>query len=220
MSSYHPSRKLIVSKPCTESWDEMTGALRRRHCTACGRDVLNTTAMTPREIEAVIATGKPVCMRIVQHADGSIMTANEEKTSRFPAMLSVAASAFVAVSSIAAAQTSRQQPEKATATVSGTVLDENGKPVNLAEIHIALSKGNGFVLPIKTTTNAAGEFIVELPKGKYTAYASLLAQKNDPYTEDRSSILKVSVNPTKRPSRLRFVLHPASPTVITVGEVE
>ena len=57
----------------------MPGDARVRHCGGCDRDVHNLAAMTPAQIDALLAKPGPLpCMRMVRHQDGSLMTARVE----------------------------------------------------------------------------------------------------------------------------------------------
>src|SRR5580698_5167237 len=76
MSGYTPKVAMKVTKPCSESWEAMPGDARVRHCGACDRDVHNLAAMTPAQIDALLAKPGPLpCMRMVQFEDGSLMAA-------------------------------------------------------------------------------------------------------------------------------------------------
>ena len=70
-------KDIRIASPCSMRWDEMVGDEKRRHCGACDLPVHNFAAMTPREIEALVANaGGRVCARLYRRADGTILTAN------------------------------------------------------------------------------------------------------------------------------------------------
>src|SRR6185312_7923892 len=80
MSGYKPKVAITIPNPCRESWEDMAGDARVRHCGACGRDVRNVATMTPSEIDAMLAAPGPLpCMRIVRYQDGSLLTARVEQ---------------------------------------------------------------------------------------------------------------------------------------------
>ena len=64
------SFKPVVVRPCEESWGEMTGTLRERHCPLCDKKVHNFAAMTVAEIERLtLESGGHMCARITQRKD-------------------------------------------------------------------------------------------------------------------------------------------------------
>jgi len=66
-----------VAAPCKESWDDMVGDDRVRHCAGCDKDVFNLSALTRDEAEALIRerVGN-LCGRYYQRADGTIITSD------------------------------------------------------------------------------------------------------------------------------------------------
>lgn len=65
-----------TAKPCSESWESMSGDQRSRHCDACRKGVLNLAQMTRREVERVAlraAMGESVCARVTRR-DGALVT--------------------------------------------------------------------------------------------------------------------------------------------------
>lgn len=68
--------QIDIASPCHESWDEMTGDERVRHCAACKLNVFNTKQMTEQEVIALLASsnGGKVCGRVYRRADGTILT--------------------------------------------------------------------------------------------------------------------------------------------------
>jgi hypothetical protein len=69
--------KIRVASPCHESWNEMTGDERTRHCQRCDKNVYNLSSMTAGEAEELIREkeGK-LCVRYYQRSDGTILTAD------------------------------------------------------------------------------------------------------------------------------------------------
>ena len=66
----------IVS-PCAADWNAMTPTAVGRHCTACGKDVVDLTCLSPRErtlalerIERDVVSGRQVCVRAFATSDG------------------------------------------------------------------------------------------------------------------------------------------------------
>lgn len=64
-----------IATPCRESWDEMDGDDRTRHCEKCALNVFNISDMTREEAEDLIkeANGR-VCVRLFRRQDGTVIT--------------------------------------------------------------------------------------------------------------------------------------------------
>lgn len=70
-----PLNNIKVASPCSESWDEMYGTERKRHCGKCNLNVYNFSAMTRIEAERLIMnTEGRVCARFYRRPDGTILT--------------------------------------------------------------------------------------------------------------------------------------------------
>lgn len=127
MSSYKPSREIRVAKPCSESWEAMSGDSRRRHCGACDRYVLNTATMTPEQIESALAKPGPLpCMRLVRLEDGALMTAQVvQKQSLLTRAIAAIATAVMMSTATAFAGKPKLHP----VTLQGKLVDPSGAPV-------------------------------------------------------------------------------------------
>lgn len=70
---------IVISSPCTEPWEQMTGDEQRRRCAACRLDVHNIAAMQREDAERLFqdAQGR-VCARIYRRPDGTVLTADCE----------------------------------------------------------------------------------------------------------------------------------------------
>lgn len=68
--------RVRIASPCTADWNKMTGDDRVRHCAQCDLDVFNLAELTTAEVEALIVahTGRRLCGRIYQRADGTMLT--------------------------------------------------------------------------------------------------------------------------------------------------
>lgn len=67
--------KMRIAAPCTESWAEMRGDTRMRHCERCRLNVYNLSAMTRPEAEELIRrTEGRLCVRFYQRKDGTVLT--------------------------------------------------------------------------------------------------------------------------------------------------
>lgn len=64
-----------VASPCKESWHDMTGDARVRHCVRCDQNVYNLSDMTREEAEALIlAKEGKLCVRYFRRKlDGTIL---------------------------------------------------------------------------------------------------------------------------------------------------
>jgi hypothetical protein len=68
-----------VASPCHESWDEMSGDQRERHCDKCEQTVFDLTGMARVEAEDLVRRtqgGEKVCVRFRRRADGTVLTAD------------------------------------------------------------------------------------------------------------------------------------------------
>jgi len=67
--------RLRVASPCPASWGTMRGDERTRFCEQCQRHVYNISAMTRREVEALVhQTEGSFCARLYRRADGTVLT--------------------------------------------------------------------------------------------------------------------------------------------------
>jgi hypothetical protein len=53
-----------VGTPCQTDWNLMAGSSQVRFCDSCQKNVYNLSAMPPSQVEALIASGLPVCIRM------------------------------------------------------------------------------------------------------------------------------------------------------------
>jgi len=65
-----------IAKPCDQSWDDMEGDDRSRHCRACKLDVLNIAGMGREEAADLIESRfeEGACVRLFRRPDGTILT--------------------------------------------------------------------------------------------------------------------------------------------------
>ncbi len=67
---------LNVAKPCSASWEQMTGTAQKRFCSECSKYVFDFSQMTRHQIEAVTAVNQGnLCARITRREDGSMVMA-------------------------------------------------------------------------------------------------------------------------------------------------
>lgn len=67
--------QIRIKSPCQEDWDAMDGDSRRRHCAACDREVVNLSAHSRAEAEAIVAgrpAGQRLCVRYGVDAAGAV----------------------------------------------------------------------------------------------------------------------------------------------------
>ena len=68
---------LRVASPCPQSWDEMDGDERVRHCWRCDQDVYNLSELTREQAEALVFAREAPCARAsTVAADGTILTSD------------------------------------------------------------------------------------------------------------------------------------------------
>lgn len=176
---------LRINSPCEEDWDSMAGNEEVRFCAHCEKSVHNVSAMTRREaMRFVRANAGGVCVRFYSDPAGRTLHANVGKLHRITRRASKAAAgafgAVVALSSTVLAQSygpeDKQEaaaqrvatpvvPERAKASLTGTVLGPNGSFIAGVEVTIT-NKETGEVS--STTTNADGLYRFEsLAAGTY-----------------------------------------------------
>jgi hypothetical protein len=176
---------LRVNSPCEEDWDSMAGNEEVRFCTHCEKSVHNVSTMTRKDaMRFVRANAGGVCVRFYSDPTGRTLHANEEKLHRITRRASKAAAgafgAVIALSSTVLAQSygpeDKQEasalrvatpgvPERAKASLTGTVLGPNGSFVAGVDVVIT-NKETGEVS--STTTNADGLYRFEsLAAGTY-----------------------------------------------------
>lgn len=68
---------LRIASPCKASWDDMVGDERVRFCGQCAKNVYNVSTMPRAEAEALLQEkAGDLCVRMVQRADGTVMSAD------------------------------------------------------------------------------------------------------------------------------------------------
>lgn len=68
-------RELPIKSLCHESWEMMRGESAVRHCAACARDVHDLSAMTRREVQALLSqrsVGQRLCVRYSADENGQV----------------------------------------------------------------------------------------------------------------------------------------------------
>jgi hypothetical protein len=68
-------RRVHIASPCPESWDDMFGDEKVRHCEKCHLSVFNLSEMTEDEADKVLSRfgSDRLCIRYYQRADGNVM---------------------------------------------------------------------------------------------------------------------------------------------------
>jgi hypothetical protein len=170
---------LRIGFSCGEDWSAMRGDGRRRHCAACGRDVVNVATMTPRAVKRMAlraAAGEQVCARITRR-DGELVTLD-------PAPMRVGRVAQQAVLTVAMlaglpafAQQSQQDNESVMlkealpepeaipgmAVVIGRLLHPDGSRVDTGLVYAEPAQGYGPTYVV----DASGWFELHLKPGTY-----------------------------------------------------
>jgi hypothetical protein len=153
--------EINVDIPCNETWSEMRGSSQVRHCSSCDRQVHDFAAMTPRQIDRLVAeSGGHLCGRITRREDGSLVTL--EPTTGRARLAAVGLSLALGVAPMALAQSGAPAPP-ASFSLSGTVKDIQGGAI--AGSKIILMRGATAFADV--ATDGAGQFSVLLPAGKY-----------------------------------------------------
>jgi hypothetical protein len=146
----------------------MLGTVRQRHCASCDRQVHNFAAMTPREIERLVAeTGGHLCARLTRREDGSLVMLEPAK--RAPHRLNLAVTAALALlPATVCAQTSPTGAPESVFSLTGTVRDIQGALISGSSLTVF--HGNNRVVDAKT--DAVGRFDLSLPAGEYELRAT------------------------------------------------
>jgi hypothetical protein len=136
MSGYRPTVAIEIAKPCSESWEAMPGDARVRHCGGCDRDVHNLAAMTPAQIEAMLAQpGPKPCMRLVQFEDGSLMAARVAVRRSFFQRAALTLSTAMLAVTTSVAQDAHPAGSN-DAILQGVVVDPAGTPIPHATVEL------------------------------------------------------------------------------------
>ena len=174
-----------IASPCPADWNKMVGDERIRHCAECNLNVYNLSAMTERQVQALIAerSGQRLCTRFYRRADGTVLTqdcpwsfrAMKRKASR------LGAAVFTALMSITVAM-GKSKPRPATCECSQsqqkdsgiklTVVDQHGLVIPQAEITLASKSSKEMIAGV---TGPAGEW--SLPKVNAGQYVITVKSK-------------------------------------------
>ena len=75
MSASETLNQITIPSPCQSDWHSMRGDDRARFCEACGRSVVNLSALTEDEAASVVArAGDDLCAQVTRRKDGSVVT--------------------------------------------------------------------------------------------------------------------------------------------------
>jgi hypothetical protein len=152
-----------IANPCSETWETMDGTTRQRHCQICNKYVHNFAAMTPNEIERVIAANHGrLCGRVTHRANGSLVTLDiADRTT--PATRAAALVVGIALATTSAHAQSNPVPD-GKALVSGTFTDAKGDAFLKGSQVIFVSNG---ATVLETNTDAEGNWRAQLDPGTY-----------------------------------------------------
>lgn len=64
--------RLPIPKPCPADWRAMSGDERQRFCGSCNKHVHDLSAMTEPEAEALVSSGRDLCVRYSVQPDGRV----------------------------------------------------------------------------------------------------------------------------------------------------
>jgi hypothetical protein len=181
--------KIQVTNPCATDWQGMTGDDKTRFCNACNKRVYNLSAMTRREVEALVReTNGRFCARMMRDTDGSIITATENtglnlirlRASKFASAVMTAALSLSPLVTITANANPAQQVQSekeskrdlpitnaqgGTQKIYGTVYDINGAVIIRATITLTNEKTKEQFV---TTSSEEGTFQFNaVPAGTY-----------------------------------------------------
>jgi hypothetical protein len=66
--------QVMIASPCNIGWENMQGDDSVRFCNECKLNVFNTSQMSKKEVNALMADETTSCLRIYRRADGTMMT--------------------------------------------------------------------------------------------------------------------------------------------------
>jgi hypothetical protein len=92
-------RQIMIPKPCSESWEDMSGDEQKRFCAGCGCHVHNISAMKASDAEQLLQSEEPVCTKIKVDEHNRVLTLD----GWIPRLM--LAGALTATAAVAAAQT-------------------------------------------------------------------------------------------------------------------
>lgn len=205
-----------IANPCSQSWEEMPGTARVRHCAACNQDVVNTAALSSAEIARLLKGPLP-CLRIARFDDGTLVT-TEPAARPLPRIAAGLLTAAMALSS-AAAQNQRSQqvllgaPPAATAEVAGLVTGGSGHP--LAGVTATLLHNGKVIATVKLGPD--GRYAFSAPTaGRYDlrVEAPESAPRTLPVQLTYQKPLDLPVQLAPRQATMGMV----SPRVVTLGK--
>ncbi len=180
-----------VAKPCSASWEAMTGDERSRMCSQCSIRVYNIEEMTASEVRDFVFTNEGrTCIRLHRRADGTVITKDCPKGLQRmrKRAFGIAAAAFAAVLGLfsisfgqkghpdptrlvpgsTVEQTCPTDPEKDIA-IQGVVMDTHGASIPGVKISVVQVDGKNekkIARALLSDTNGKYIFPV-LPDGEY-----------------------------------------------------
>ncbi len=210
MARYWPKEPIRIAEPCSATWEAMQGDARMRHCAECDRDVHNTAALTPRQIEELLSgAGALPCLRVAHFADGSMLVAEEARS--LPRFGTLAGAAMTALVSISAASVSAQSKRVeitlgrkpvAQAVYSGLVLGTDGKPA--AGAHVSASRMvEGKEQRVEAAADAHGNFRLQVAPGEWKL--SAVGVNGPSFAHEQAVTLRAGEQSAGKPLQLELI---------------
>jgi hypothetical protein len=66
--------QISLPKPCSEKWERMAPDGCNRFCSHCAKTIHDLSNCTPDEVDALLSSPEPVCVRAKLETDGSVET--------------------------------------------------------------------------------------------------------------------------------------------------
>jgi hypothetical protein len=183
-----------IASPCPADWNKMVGDERVRHCAECNLNVYNLSAMTERQVHALIAesNGQRLCTRFYRCADGTVLTqdcpwsfrAMKRKVSRLgAAILTALMSVTVAMgkSKPRPATCEYRQTQQKDSGIKLTVVDQHGLVIPQAEIALASKSSKEMIAGVtgpagewnKPKVNA-GQYVITVKSKGFRTFSSVI----------------------------------------------
>lgn len=144
-------KKINITNPCPENWDNMHDTKEGKFCEVCSRCVIDFTEKTDQEIKDIIdqTSGKRVCGRIASKSFSKVAAS----------MILITNLTFVQAQINESVKSSTLQTLQDTTKVSGRLVSEKNQKV-IAGAEVIFVKKEQL---IKTTTNENGYFSLVIP---------------------------------------------------------
>jgi hypothetical protein len=180
--------QLNIAKPCHENWNHMTSSEQGRFCNSCQKSVIDFTLMSDLEVANFFKNkSNNVCGRLTQDQLNNALAVPQKRIPwlkyffqiTIPAFLfsSKASAQLKTIGEITVVQTKKDPaslkiPVDTIREVTGTVVNEEGKPIPFASVAIKNTRRG-------VTTDADGRFSIKLSPSNTTLVFSSVGSASE-----------------------------------------